>query len=147
VVKMPRKKKKKGYRIRYQTITVTLPEDPRKGICEACGKSVHKGEIRTTHMHHWVYQYMPKTVRQNPELALKNTSELCYYCHEIADALRALFSDKAPKAERIFAVAKLIPFDRRKKVLNILRKLVKLLEEDINQHVEYATEVMRKVIK
>jgi len=139
------KKKKKKYRIRYQTITVTLPEDPRKGICEACGKSVHKGEIKTTHLHHWCYAYMPRTVRKNPKLALENTSELCFYCHSIADMLRGLFSDKAPKATRIYNVAKLIPLDRRAKVLNILRKLVKLLEEDIEEATEVAEKILEKV--
>ena len=70
--------------------TVEVPYLIRKGICEACGKSKKKREIKSTHLHHWRYAYKWSSVKKNPELALENTIELCYACHEIADAIRRL---------------------------------------------------------
>ena len=48
--------KQKGYQIRYETahgggVIVTLPYDPRKHKCDACGKSVAAGEIKVTALH------------------------------------------------------------------------------------------------
>lgn len=73
-------------------VMVPYPENPREGICDACGRSVHKGEIKTTHLHHWFYAYRHSTVRKDPTLALENLSELCYRCHKVADSLRTLFT-------------------------------------------------------
>lgn len=75
---------KKKYRIKYQTIKVVV-EDPRRHICQACKKS-----FKVTAMHHYKYAYKPETVKENPELALENTLELCFYDHQIADAFRTL---------------------------------------------------------
>ena len=83
---------------------------PRKGICDACGKSVGNG-IQKTNIHHWKYAYGWKKVRENPSLALDNTSELCYSCHQIADALRNLTHGKNITA--ILDVLKLAPKETR----------------------------------
>lgn len=37
-------------------------------------------------MHHWKYAYATQTVKKKPELALNNTKEYCYHCHQAADA-------------------------------------------------------------
>ncbi len=49
-----------------------LKENPRKGICELCHRSVAKGEIKYTNLHHYNYD------SKNP---LANTIELCIRCH------------------------------------------------------------------
>jgi len=114
---MGKKNKIKKYKVKYagsrgKGIVVSLPFNPRKGVCEACGKSVAKGEIKLTALHHWWYAYRVKTVRENPLLALENTSELCYGCHEVADAIRALLY---AKPERVVKVARLLRGDQRKR--------------------------------
>jgi len=100
---LPTKKKRKtGYRMRYQSIFVWFKVDPRTGICVSCGKSIHKGEIKTTQMHHYRYAYKPATVRKNPKLALEHTIELCYGCHPVADALRLLFERKNDRIVNVY---------------------------------------------
>ena len=76
-----KKRKKKRYSVTYKTVTVHFNKNPRTGICECCEKKFK------THLHHWKYVYKPKEVKKNPELALKNTSELCYSCHKLGNAL------------------------------------------------------------
>jgi len=120
--------KKAGYRIRYASsrgkgIVVWLPYDPRKHKCEACGKVVGI-DIKMTALHHWWYAYQPKTVRENPMLALENTSEVCYYCHELADAIRALLYAH-PK--RVAQVAILLKGEPRERFINVLKQLIVLL--------------------
>jgi len=51
---------------------ITLKENPRKGICSNCGRSVKKGEIKQTQLHHEKYD------KSDP---LANTVELCVRCH------------------------------------------------------------------
>lgn len=51
---------------------IQLIENPRKGICSDCGKTVASGEIKYTNMHHEQYN------QDNP---LKDTKELCVKCH------------------------------------------------------------------
>ena len=51
---------------------VPLSFNPRKGICSNCGRSISKGEVKTTHMHHLKYDL-------NDPLA--HTVELCASCH------------------------------------------------------------------
>ncbi len=75
-------------RIMYRNRSVIVSE-PRKNVCEACGRKVGE-EIKRTNRHHWKYAYQYKTVKANPELALENTSEYCYRCHQIADAIKVL---------------------------------------------------------
>jgi hypothetical protein len=114
--------KQKKYKTKYagsrgKGVTVTLPFDPRKGVCQACGKSKERGEIKYTVLHHWYYEFQPKTVKKNPILVLKNTSELCYYCHQLADAIRALLYAH-PK--RVAQVAELLEGKQREKFVTVL---------------------------
>jgi len=75
--------------VQYQKsrIMVPYPKSPREGKCDACGRSIKRKQISTTHLHHWRYAYKVATVKKSPLLALDNCSELCYSCHRIADAL------------------------------------------------------------
>lgn len=59
-------------RMLFKNKIVMLDENPRTGVCSECGKSVHKGEIKKTDMHHEQY------IDSNP---LKETKELCVPCH------------------------------------------------------------------
>lgn len=126
-----RKMKQKKYRTKYagsrgKGVTVTLPFDPRKGICQACGKSKHRGEIKYTCLHHWWYEFKPATVKANPILVLKNTSELCYYCHQLADAIRALLYAH-PK--RVAQVAELLEGKQKEKFVTILVAVGEAMEK------------------
>ena len=113
----------KPYKTRYAGAhgggcQVILPFDPRKGVCSACGKSKAKGEITMTSMHHWRYAYKPDTVRKNPILALENTSEFCFSCHRVADALRNLLS--AVGATRVANVVVLMPDEMKEKLRTLI---------------------------
>jgi len=133
----PKKKKVKGYKIRYagsrgKGVVVVLPFDPRKGKCAGCGKTKANGEIKSTALHHWWYAYQPKTVKQNPILALENTSEFCYYCHQLADAIRALLY---ARPIRVAWVAKCLKGKQREKFIKVLEAVVmelKKTEKNIN---------------
>lgn len=81
-------------RIMYRNRSVKV-STPRKNVCEACGRKVGD-EITRTNRHHWKYAYKYKTVKANPDLALENTSEYCYHCHQIADAIKTLTDCKNP---------------------------------------------------
>lgn len=108
----PKKYKTKYGGSRGKGVTVTLPFDPRKGVCQACGKSKAKGEIKYTCLHHWRYAYKPLTVKKNPILVLENTSEFCFACHMIADAFRNLMR---LSPNRIMMVAKTMPPETKEK--------------------------------
>jgi hypothetical protein len=98
--------------VRYQqsTIMVPYPRNPRKGICEVCGRSIDKKEIKTTQLHHWVYKYETETVKKNPLLALENTIEVCFGCHKICDWLRSATTETKPENfDRIIRTAKNMP--------------------------------------
>ena len=104
--------KLKKYAVIYHktTIMVPYPRNPRIGICQACGRSKDKKEIKTTQLHHWFYKYDVKTVKKNPLLALENAVELCYRCHKIADAFRSLIIEIRPENyEWIAMVGKIMP--------------------------------------
>lgn len=143
-----RKKKIKGYRTKYagsqgKGVIITLPFDPRKGICEACGKSVKKKEIKYTQLHHWRYAYKPATVKKNPMLVLENTSELCYYCHKhIADPIRALLYASPP---RIAKVVRLLDPVSRKKFIKRLETVVMALKETENNINPLAIKIMKRM--
>jgi hypothetical protein len=126
-----KKKNKAGYKIRYETahgggVIVTLPFDPRKHRCDACGKSIEKGEIKVTALHHWYYAYQPKTVQENPMLALDNTSEVCYGCHQVADAVRALLY---ASPVRVAQVAELLRGEPRERFIRVLEEVLRRLKE------------------
>lgn len=112
----------KKYSVRYQSVTVYFNHPVRRDVCDACGKSKEKGQIKNTQGHHWIYAYKPSTVKKNPELALENRSELCYTCHQLADALRALCELKPKSLKKIIRVALLMPNDFQKN-LTIIAKL------------------------
>lgn len=133
--------KKKGYKVRYETahghgIVVTLPFDPRKHICDSCGKSVADGEIRVTALHHWWYAYQPKTVQENPILAIENTSELCFGCHPLGDAIRALLY---ANPVRVAMVAELLRGEPREKFIKVIDEVSRRLKE---QNVDLAKKIL-----
>jgi len=121
---------KKKYRTRYggsrgKGVKIVLPFDPRKGVCSACGKSKHKGEIKSTCLHHWKYAYKPSTVAKNPILVLENTSEFCFACHMIADAFRNLMR-LSPK--RVMKVANTMQKELKEKftvICNLYLEVIK----------------------
>lgn len=59
-------------RIKFKGKQITVKKNPRKGICSKCKKSIQKGEIQVTHLHHLKY---------NSSDILKYTIELCASCH------------------------------------------------------------------
>ena len=110
-----------GYKMVYagsrgKGCIVYLPADPRKHKCACCGKVVGE-EIKTTALHHWWYAYQPETVRNNPILALDNTIEVCYGCHQMADAIRALLYASPSRVSRVANCLKGEPRERFKRVL------------------------------
>jgi hypothetical protein len=124
----------KPYKMRYAGAhgggcVVTLPFDPRNHICEACGKSVESGEIKNTALHHWYYAYAPQTVKKNPLLALDNTSEFCYYCHQLADAIRTLFY---ANPERVANTARLLEGKQLDKFIGVMTALIQMLKTEKN---------------
>lgn len=144
MTEQPEKKKTpkvNGYKIRYETahgngIVVTLPEDPRKHICDSCKKSVAAGEIRVTALHHWWYAYQPKTVKENPILAIDNTSELCFGCHPLGDAIRALLY---ANPTRVAQVAELLRGEPRAKFIRVIDEVSRRLKE---QDIELARKII-----
>ena len=141
--------KKKVYSVRYagsrgKGIVLKFPFNPRSGVCQACGKSVERGEIRFTALHHWWYAYQVKTVRKSPLLALENTSEFCFGCHQLADAIRALLYAK-PK--RVAMVAECLPAKYRQRFINVLVAVAETLqkaEKNVNPTVKKILEMVKK---
>ena len=70
-------------RVMYRRARVTV-WGRRTGICQACGL---RGR---TEMHHTQYSYTTREVRKDPQRALRNTVELCFGCHRLANGLRIL---------------------------------------------------------
>jgi len=110
-----------GYKMVYagsrgKGVTIYLPVDPRKHKCSCCGKVVGE-EIKVTALHHTWYAYQPETVRKNPILALDNTMEVCFGCHQIADAVRALLYANPSRVSRVANCLKGEPRERFKRVL------------------------------
>ena len=86
-------------KIKYRRITVEVPrERPKK--CAICGK-----EFKKIDLHHFRYEFTTKQVKENPELALKNTIPLCYYDHRIADAIRKVM-DNPERSKKIADILK-----------------------------------------
>ena len=75
-------------RVMYHNRSIVVSK-PRRNQCDACKRKIGEA-IKRTNRHHWKYAYKYKTVKANPDLALENTGEYCYHCHQIADALRLL---------------------------------------------------------
>ena len=64
--------KYRGRKIQFRDQIIILSEAPRKGVCELCHRSINKGEIKRTNMHHMEY---------HDDDPLKSTIELCVGCH------------------------------------------------------------------
>jgi hypothetical protein len=114
-----------AYKMKYagsrgKGVIVTLPSDPRKHKCACCGKVVGE-EIKNTALHHWWYAYQPKTVEKNPILVLDNTIEVCYGCHQIADAIRALLY---ASPYRVSIVANCLKGEPRERFRNVLKSVI-----------------------
>jgi hypothetical protein len=77
------------FKIKYRRATFTV-EGEKSDTCQSCHKKPHKSGL---HFHHRKYAYSTKEVRKNPQLALENTIQLCWYCHRVADALRVVESN------------------------------------------------------
>jgi hypothetical protein len=76
-----------SYTIKYKRVRVKVEGD-KPTICECCLKKPN-----IIQCHHWVYRYSKKEVLENPNLTLKNTNFLCYFCHRIANSLRVEFEN------------------------------------------------------
>lgn len=119
-------KRRRTYNVRYKQTKIPLNKNPRKGKCDGCGRSIRKEEIKTTQLHHWIYKYLTETVKANPQLALENTNEFCYYpCHRAADALRVLTVDITPTYyQTIVDVAKLMPKRSRERLIQLCEMMI-----------------------
>ena len=96
-------------------VQVELPSPPKKGRCDACGKSVGHG-IKVTQLHHFCYAFKKKFVKLHPEAALKNTGELDFACHRIGNALMNLMQLRKENMGAIVNVARLMPEDLKLKL-------------------------------
>ena len=132
MVESKEKPKLKKYAVTYQKtrILIPYPRDIRMGICEGCGRRRGK-EIKTTQRHHWFYAYKTDTVRENPFLALDNSSELCFNpCHKAGDALRALTAEIRPENyDKVVNVAKLMPEWMQERFSKLCRLWLKEMKE------------------
>lgn len=138
---MRKKSKRKGYPVKYQMahgggVTVYLPFNPRKGKCDACGKQVGV-EIRMTALHHWWYAYQPKTVKENPIFAIENTSELCYGCHQVADAIRALLYANPKRSAMVALCLSSAPREK------FIKALEYILVEMKSQNIDLAKQILK----
>jgi hypothetical protein len=107
----------KENRVMYHNRSVVVSK-PRRNQCDACKRKISDG-IKRTNRHHWKYAYKYRTVKANPDLALENTSEYCYHCHQIADALRLLSEvKKAEDVVNVFATAPLSVQQKIRRVIN-----------------------------
>lgn len=121
------------FRVGYgsTTVDVPYPVNPREGVCDACKRSKESGEINITSLHHWKYAYHHKTLKKDPWLVLDNLSELCYTCHEFADALRVLFEKNLKGKEwMIVKTALLMPEDMKRRLDKFCRGYLTAREVD-----------------
>lgn len=95
----------KRWKVRYRRTPIHLPFNPRKGICEVCGRRVGEGEISKTDLHHFFYAYPTSYVRKHPIKVLDNSVECCFTCHGVLDSFRKIM--EKPKLSR--KVIKVIP--------------------------------------
>ena len=79
---------KQNLRYKRKRVTVNVDYPIRKGICECCRR---KGK---TQLHHWKYSYTSKQIKNNPILALENTTELDFYCHRLANMIVHITKEK-----------------------------------------------------
>ena len=79
---------KQQVRYRRKTIKLDVPYLIRIKQCRCCGRT------GKTDLHHWVYEFPTKQVQKSKLLALKNTIELCYSCHRLANCISHLDHNK-----------------------------------------------------
>lgn len=72
----------------YRNIKIRLDRNPRKGVCEACGRRMR------TQRHHWRYKWPKWRVVKNPKLVLDCSNEYCFPDHRLADVLRKWFQSR-----------------------------------------------------
>lgn len=125
------KSKLKYYGITYQKkrIKIPYPRNIRTGQCVACKRSKKSGEIKVTALHHTKYEFSTGQVLKNVFLALKNTLELCFPCHQIADGFRAILtigsSDNLRSTTSMLRVAKLLSKEQRKSLAQFCEEYFK----------------------
>lgn len=76
--------KKKRYSIKYRRTRIYFDENQHTGIC------IIRGPSKKTDFHHWLFEFPTKQVKKNPQLALKNTVEVSFQIHDLANTLRKL---------------------------------------------------------
>lgn len=90
-------------RITFKGERIYLKDEPRKGICSKCDKSIEKGEVERTVLHHLKY---------DPDNPLENTVELCPSCHRLEHGggkysmTRAAINQRNFRARKRSAVSK-----------------------------------------
>lgn len=131
---MTNKKKEKKQCLYYHKtkICFSYPVPIRSGCCNACKQCKSKNEIKQTALHHAKYAYQTETVKKNPVLALDNTMELCFFCHQIADGFRGILvtsSGGRKSVNRILQVAKLLPKDHKEYLTEFCRKWLKTVKK------------------
>ena len=119
-------------KVYYQKTHISIkgyPVQIRRGICIGCKRNKHKGEIKTTQLHHMKYAFETETVLKNPILALENTLELCFGCHPVADGLRDILLSNPRgglrKIERIMQIIKLLPPEQQQYFTDLARAWLK----------------------
>lgn len=119
-------------KVYYQRTHISIkgyPVQIRRGICSSCNRSKHKGEIKTTQLHHTKYAFETETVLKNPILALENTLELCFGCHPVADGLRDILLSNPRgglrKIEKIIRVIKFLPEEQQLHFTHLAREWLK----------------------
>lgn len=133
---MSDKKKSQYYGITYKKkrIKIPYPRNIRSGKCVVCKRSREKGEIKITALHHTKYEFDVREVLKNKFLALKNTLELCFSCHQIADGFRGILtigsSDKLWHVSRILKVAKLLPPEQQSQLELFCKQFIEWREKE-----------------
>ena len=113
-------------RVNYQGLSVLVftSYPVRRGVCQICHRSIEKGEIKVTALHHYIYKYHKLTVKKNPLLALDFTIETCFTHHQILDALRVLSEHSTSS---ILACLHAYPIDRE--TVTFIRSFEQYLSE------------------
>lgn len=119
------------------TIMLPYPVPPREGVCDVCTRSIAKGQINRTNLHHWKYEFKHNAVKKDPFKVLKNLNELCFTCHKFGDALRTLFERTLQKnLWMIVKAAILMPDDMKKKMDWVCRSYLEARKSDKKTMIE-----------
>jgi len=129
-VKLPK------WKVIYHDVTILIPypRNPRTGECNSCHRDKSSGEIKVTQLHHTWYEFKLDTVKKNPLLALKNTLEVCFPCHNIADGFRNILD--GTNMERIMSVVVKLPDFQLKKLTIFCKEFLKWYNENGTSHDE-----------